>query len=360
VGTDVINAHYPNTANQNPAQMLLQFPQSIWNDPTGLATAEQGLKDISAIRTVLGPLNPNGVPLTGAQLTELHGKLGNPQALPAVPPQGSTISPQEYNLYRATGQYISADGQTVQFVAILKDTSSGSAAIDAIPALRTAVAQVAASAGASQNGVFSANAFAYDIRQTSNSDLSRIIPIVAVLIAILLALVLRSLIAPLYLIVSVVLSFLAAWGLVALVFVHVGGSDSVEFILPFLLFVFLMALGSDYNILVMRRIREEAHNLPLREAVREAIARTGGTVTTAGIILAGTFALLALEGNTDQVRQVGLGVAAGILMDTFLIRTLLIPALVVLLGRWNWWPAPLFRRASVVSVPEGSTDQVGR
>ena len=77
------------------------------------------------------------------------------------------------------------------------------------------------------------------------------------------------------------------------------------------------------------------------------------------MILAGTFALLAVEGNTDQVRQVGFGVAAGILMDTFLIRTLLIPALVVLLGRWNWWPAPLFRRASTIPEPEVPTDQTG-
>lgn len=138
--------------------------------------------------------------------------------------------------------------------------------------------------------------------------------------------------APLYLIISVVLSFSAAWGLVALVFVDLAGNDGMQFILPFLLFVFLMALGFDYNILVMRGIREEAQSQPLRTAVREAISRTGGTVTAAGMILAGSFALLAMEGNTDQVRQVGFGVAAGILMDAFLIRTLLIPAPVVLLG----------------------------
>ena len=212
-GTAVINAHYPNT-NQNPAQVLLQFPHSVWNNLNSLTTADQGLRSIAAIRTVLGPLNPNGVPLTVAQLTQLHNQLGDPQTLPPVPPANSPVSPQEYNLYRATAQYISADEQTVQFVAILKDTSSSSAALNAIPGLRRAVSQVATSAGAAQHGIFSVNAFAYDISQTSNNDLSRIIPIVAVLIAILLALVLRSLIAPLYLIVSVVLSFLAAWGAV--------------------------------------------------------------------------------------------------------------------------------------------------
>ena len=355
-GTAVIAAHYP-TTNQNPAEILMQFPTSVWTNPDSLATAEQGLRQIAAIQTVLGPLNPNGVPLPVATLAHLYSQLGAPQALPAVPPAKSPVRPQEYNAYRATGQYISADGQTVQFVAILKDTSSSSTAVNAIPGLRTAVARIAQASGAARSGVLSTNAVAYDITQTSASDLSRIVPIVAALIAVLLALVLRSMIAPLYLIVSVVLSFLAAWGLVALVFVHLAGSESVQFILPFLLFVFLMALGSDYNILVMRRIREEAHSQPLRAAVREAISRTGGTVTAAGVILAGSFALLAVEGNTDQVRQVGFGVAAGILMDTFLIRTLLIPALVVLLGRWNWWPAPLFRRAGTGALAEAQTDQ---
>jgi RND superfamily putative drug exporter len=120
----------------------------------------------------------------------------------------------------------------------------------------------------------------------------------------------------------------------------------VNFIVPFVLFVFLMALGSDYNILVMRRIREEAEKRPLREAVQEALARTGGTITAAGMILAGTFAVLAVTATNQQNRQFGFGVAAGILMDTFLIRTLLVPALVVLLGRYNWWPARLSRKGA--------------
>jgi RND superfamily putative drug exporter len=354
-GTAVIAAHYP-TTNQNPTQILVRFPQLVWNHPESLATAEQGLTAISSIRTVLGPLNPNGVQLTVAELTQLHTLLGPPQALPPVPPTNGPVPAQEYNAYRATGQYISADGQTVQFVAILKDASSSPAALNAIPALRTAVAQVAHASGASQNGVFSRNAFSYDILQTSQSDLSHIIPIVAVLIAVLLALVLRSLIAPLYLVASVALSYLAAWGLVALLFVHLIGNEGVNFIVPFVLFVFLMALGSDYNILVMRRIREEAQSKPLREGVREALTHTSGTVTAAGMILAGTFAVLAVTADNDQTRQFGFGVAVGILMDTFLIRTLLIPALVVLLGKWNWWPSRPFHLASSGEAPEANSE----
>ncbi len=344
-GTAIIDAHYPKAA-QVPTAFLLRFPQSVWDQPESMDTAEHRLADISILRSVLGPLNPNGAPITVAQLKQLHAQLGDPQSLPAVPPPNLTIGPREYNAYRAIGQYISADGKTVRFLAILKDSSSSPVALDAIPSLRAAVNEAAHAAGASENAVFSRNAFTYDILHTSESDLSHIIPVVAVLIALLLAVVLRSLIAPLYLVASVVLSYLAAWGLVAIVFVHLGQSDGVNFIVPFVLFVFLMALGSDYNILVMRRIREEASKLPLRQAVREALTRTSGTVTAAGMILAGTFAVLAVTATNEQNRQFGFGVAAGILMDTFLIRTLLIPALVVLLGRWNWWPAQLFRSAN--------------
>ena len=357
VGTTIIDAHYP-TSGQTPTAILLRFPRSVWTDPEGLATAESGLGGISAIRTVLGPLNPTGAPITVAQLRQLHDQLGDPQALPALPPSGVAISPQAYNAYRAIGQYVSADGNTVRFLAVLKGSSSDPGALDAIPALRTAVDAAARTAGAAESAVFSRNAITYDILHTSESDHSHIIPIVAALIALLLSVVLRSLIAPLYLVVSVVLSYLAAWGLVALVFVHLGDSDGVNFIVPFVLFVFLMALGSDYNILVMRRIREEAERLPLREAVREALARTSGAVTAAGMILAGTFAVLAVTAANEQNRQFGFGVAAGILMDTFLIRTLLIPALVVLLGRWNWWPVRLSHRAIVKSEgasPESAT-----
>src|SRR5258708_486106 len=164
--------------------------------------------------------------------------------------------------------------------------------------MRADVDRVSRTAGASVNGVFGQVAFAYDVAHISGTDLTRIIPVVAILIALLLAIVLRSLVAPLYLVLSIVLSYLAALGLVGIVFVHLGGQDGLNFILPFLMFVFLMALGSDYNILIMSRIREEAHELPLRDAVARAIGRTGSTITTAGMILGGTFAVLAIAGGS--------------------------------------------------------------
>ena len=133
-----------------------------------------------------------------------------------------------------------------------------------MPTLRADVASIAAGVGATASGVLGNLAFSYDVSHISDSDLTRIIPIVAILIAILLAIVMRSLVAPLYLVASVVLSYLAALGLTGIIFVHLGGQAGLNFVLPFLMFVFLMALGSDYNILVMSRIREEAHICPLR------------------------------------------------------------------------------------------------
>ena len=151
----------------------------------------------------------------------------------------------------------------------------------------------------------------YDISSISNSDLAHVIPIAIIVIGVLLALVMRSLVAPLYLIASVAMSYFAALGFAVIVFIELGNSGGITFILPFLLFIFLLALGEDYNILVMTRIREEAHHMPLREAVSRAIGVTGTTVTSAGLVLAGTFAVFAVVGGSgsggSQIRDVGVG-----------------------------------------------------
>jgi RND superfamily putative drug exporter len=160
-----------------------------------------------------------------------------------------------------------------------------------------------------------------------------------------------------------VLSYFAALGLIVLLFVGVAGQPGLTFILPFLLFMFLLALGEDYNVLVMTRIREEAHQLPLREAVGRALNVTGTTVTSAGLVLAGTFGVLAIVGarsagpqNVRTIVDVGVGLALGVLMDTFLVRTLLVPSAVVLIGRWNWWPSKLCRMQPAGPPPSGAED----
>jgi RND superfamily putative drug exporter len=321
-----------------------------------LETARSQLAASGLFTGVTGPLNPNGGVLTAAQLTTLHDRLGAPQSLPAAPPAGTTVPPATYQLYRATGLYISQDGLTVQFETGLKaGDPSTTAAMNAIPAVRAEAATVMRSIGAADYGVGGQAPAIYDISSISNSDLAHVIPIAIVVIGILLALVMRSLVAPLYLIVSVGLSYLAALGLSVLVFVKIAGDGGLVFFLPFLMFIFLLALGEDYNILVMSRIREEAQLVSLRDAVSRALVATGTTVTSAGLVLGGTFSVFAIVGaqqGSTQFRDVGAGLALGVLMDTFLVRTLLVPSTVVLLGRWNWWPSKMSRPgADLRSLP---------
>jgi RND superfamily putative drug exporter len=343
-GAAALNAHFPSSQVVRTL-VLFKFDSPVWSDPAKLATAQAGLAALPQFKSVVGPLNPNGIALTTDQLTQLHTALGPPRLLPPVPPT-SAVPADLYNAYRAEGQLISPDGLTVEYSAEVggADQSSPSA-LDTVPGLRDEVNRVGVSAGATAVGLLGNLEFSYDIRAISQSDLLRIIPIVAILIAFLLAAVMRSAVAPLYLVASVVTSYLGALGLTGIIFVRLGGQAGLNFVLPFLMFVFLMALGSDYNILVMSRIREEAHHLPLRDAVARAVGKTGSTVTTAGVILGGSFAVLAISvGGTagaDQIQQIGYGIAAGVLMDTFFVRSLLVPSVVVLLGRWNWWPTKL-------------------
>ncbi len=356
-GTAILSAHFP-AAQANPTNLLFTYATSVWQQPSVLAAADTALRARHVFDSISGPLNPNGSPLSPTQLSGLHATLGPALALPAVQAGAGSVSASLYNAYRSTEQFISPDGKTVQFYATLTaGDPSGTPAMQAIPSVRQAVAQVALATHATTSGVAGVAAFSADISDVSNSDILHVVPVVLLVIAILLAIVLRSLIAPWYLIASVGLSYLAALGLAVAIFEGIGGGPGLNFILPFFMFIFIMALGSDYNILVMTRIREEAQDGPLREAVIRAINATGGTVTSAGLILAGSFAVLTVAGG-GQIQQIGLGIASGILMDTFLIRTLLIPALVVLIGKWNWFPSPLYR-ANTDHAASGDVPTIG-
>ena len=353
-GTAILSAHFPSTS-ANPTNIIYQLRQPAWTDPQVLTTAQRQLAASGLFTGITGPLNPNGGTLTAGQLTSLHNKLGPPQLLPPTPPAGTAVSPETYQLYRATSLYVSPDGQTVQFETGLRaGDASTTAAMNAVPAVRATAAAVMRDIGAADYGVGGQAPAIYDISSISNSDLLHVIPIAIVVIGILLALVMRSLVAPLYLIVSVGLSYLAALGLSVLLFVELAGDGGLVFFLPFLMFIFLLALGEDYNILVMSRIREEAQLLPLRDAVSRALVATGTTVTSAGLVLGGTFSVFAIVGaqqGSSQFRDVGAGLALGVLMDTFFVRTLLVPSTVILLGRWNWWPSKLGTGPEVEDIP---------
>jgi putative drug exporter of the RND superfamily len=355
-GQALLTRYFPQSAT-NPTSLIFRFDSPVWENPAPLADATAKLRASDLFTQVTGPLNPAGAPLTASQYATLHATLGPAKLLPPVPPPGTTVPPALYQAYRATSNYVSPDGKTVQYSTSLKAGDPGTTeAMNAVPSIRAETTAVAKSIGAADSAVGGEAPAIYDISSISNGDLKHIIPVAILAIGILLALVLRSLVAPLYLIASVGISYLAALGLSVLIFIKAGHSGGLVFFMPFLMFIFLLALGEDYNILMMTRIREEAQQHPLREAVRRALSRTGTTITSAGLVLAGTFLVLTVVAGSssggEQIRDIGLGLALGILMDTFLVRTLLVPSTVVLLGRWNWWPSKMSRISA--ELPAGT------
>jgi RND superfamily putative drug exporter len=357
-GTNVINAHYP-AAVANPTQVLMVWKSSVWKNLSQPSDAENSLAKKSVFASVAGPFDPNGTTLTPSQLSSLYQELGPPGKLPATEPAGTPVPADQYELYRSEAQFISPDGKTVQYyTSLTAGPPTSTAALNATPAVRSAVTSVQHSSGAIDSGAAGLAPSSYDVSSVSQSDLTEIVPVVIVLLALLLGLLLRSAVAPLYLVATVLLSYFAALGIAVLIFQIGAGESGLNFVLPFLLFVFLMALGEDYNILVMSRIREEAASKPLRAAVRAACHHTGHTVTSAGLILAATFAAAGVTGATSQIKQLGTAIALGVLIDTFLVRTLMVPAIVVLCRRWNWWPSPLYRRAAQLDAAPAPSAEV--
>jgi putative drug exporter of the RND superfamily len=181
-----------------------------------------------------------------------------------------------------------------------------------------------------------------DVTRASAHDRNLIIPIILVVVLVILGLLLRALVAPLILTATVVLSFAAALGVSAFFFNHVFGFGGADTSFPLFVFVFLVALGIDYNIFLMTRVREEAIKRDARHGAIVGLSATGGVITSAGFVLAGTFAVLATIPSTF-LTELGFAVAFGILLDTIIVRSVLVTALNLDLGRWMWWPSKLAR-----------------
>ncbi len=177
----------------------------------------------------------------------------------------------------------------------------------------------------------------FDIERTNAHDTRLIVPAVLIVVGLILCLLLRALLAPAYLILSVIASFAATLGLVTFAFAVLGG-EGIAFNLVLITFLFLVALGVDYNIFLMTRVREEATARGTPDGTLAALVSTGGVVTGAGLILAGTFATLTLL-PLEELVQIGATVAVGVLLDTFIVRALLVPALTYRLGERAWWPS---------------------
>jgi RND superfamily putative drug exporter len=219
------------------------------------------------------------------------------------------------------------------------DSQAGIATLERV---RDAVHQVPG-AGALAGG---ASALAHDTQVANTRDRNLIIPIVLAVVFVILALLLRALLAPVVLIATVVLSFLAALGVSAFFFNHVFGFAGADASFPLFVFVFLVALGIDYNIFLMTRVHEEAKQHGTRRGALIGVSATGGVITSAGLVLAGTFAVLGTLPLTF-LAELGFAVAVGVLIDTIIVRGVLVTALTLDIGRWIWWPHPLMHKRDI-------------
>jgi putative drug exporter of the RND superfamily len=305
-------------------------------DATGLSTEDQYTKTVGSV--------------TGQQVLEEHFPAGS-----AAPVQIMTSADQadavaavasKVDGIAAVAKPIVAqqDGGTAEamILATLADPPDSSAANDTIDRLRDAVHAVP-DADALVGGQTAIN---LDAQRASQHDRDVVIPLVLLVVFLILALLLRALVAPLILVATVVLSFGAALGLSALVFHYMfdfGGADSS---LPLFVFVFLVALGIDYNIFLMTRVREEAVKYGTRRGAMIGLAATGGVITSAGLVLAGTFAALATL-PLVAFAEIGFAVALGVLLDTLIVRSVLVTALNLDIGRAMWWPGELWHKQDV-------------
>jgi RND superfamily putative drug exporter len=227
--------------------------------------------------------------------------------------------------------------QGVQLAAYLAVDPYSQEAFDIVPKLRGAVRSVDRTAL-----VGGPSAIEYDLRQASTRDTKLLIPIALAIVFVILVGLLRAIVAPVLLVLTVVMSFLAALGVGAVVFDVVFGFPGSDPSLPLFAFIFLVALGVDYNIFLMARVREETLKHGTRDGMLRGLAVTGGVITSAGVVLAGTFAILGVLPLTF-LTEIGFVIAFGVLLDTFIVRSILVPALVFDLGPRIWWPSALIR-----------------
>ena len=229
----------------------------------------------------------------------------------------------------------SHDGHVARFSLVFADDPFTSAAFNRVPVLRDRIKDLGPGVHGRLGG---GSATQYDFNQANRRDVRVVVPIALLLMAIILGVLLRAVVAPLVLIASVIASFFGTLGLSVLIFRYLIGEPGVDGSLPIFAFIFLVALGIDYTIFLMSRVREEARLFGTREGMLRALGATGPVITSAGIILAGTFSVL-MTLPVWFIFNIGFLVALGILLDTFVVRTIMVPAAVELLGDRVWWPS---------------------
>ncbi|MBK8033342.1 MAG: MMPL family transporter [Chloroflexi bacterium] len=294
------------TLLSNPLQLALQRDK-LRTDLEGLAATFATMNDAYLMPTALTPLLASADEAQAALIDQLNNT------------------------------YLANDGSAYRINVIVNVNPNSDAALDTVQQIRALLPRYEDGSQAVLSGQPVTLA---DIRDTMNRDLLRTMALVILGIFIVLLFMLRSLIAPIYLILTVIITYAFSLGLTDLVFRLVLGVESLSWYMPFFTLIFLVALGVDYSIFLIGRVKEEVPRHGTRAGVHKAVAATGAIITSAGLILAGTFAAL-LTGSIMGLIQLGFAVAFGVLVDTFVVRTMLVPAITVLLDKFAWWPGNL-------------------
>ena len=325
------------------------FPWLADNGDYALATTlAQGLSD--SLATLTGTPAPSAEDAAKAReaaiasASGLAGATGRLATTFAARPDEDWFLPRGLAGDAGTGieqliaGYISPDGSIARLYVIAADDPYSTAALQTARSARVELASVRDAFGSGARiYVGGSIAETADIQTTIEGDFNAVGVITVIGVLIVLAVLLRSVVAPLFLVGTVLLSYLTTLHLAGGLFQGLLGQAGATYFLPLLVFVLLVALGSDYNIFVMSRIREESAGRAVLQGIRIASARTGTVVTSAGFILAGTFAALTTA-PLQVLFQVGAAVALGVLLDTLVVRSLLVPAITAVLGEWSWWP----------------------
>jgi RND superfamily putative drug exporter len=303
-------------------------------------------EDLAAAVVGEGQLAPDQLETISASLEMgLYTLAGNMNENDFMLPLALAEGEEADLLERSLNYYVSSAGEATRLIVTLDDEPYSDRALETVTRLREWTDR------RGDGYVQGTTAGFRDIFDVTDRDMGRITVLVIAGISLVLVILMRSIVAPIYMLLTILLSYATTLGVTRIVFEDILGKQ-LMYIVPVALFTFLVALGMDYNIFLMGRVKEEVAKHGTRRGIREALSATGGIISSAGIIMAGTFGAMMTSSITSLV-QMGFAVAFGVLLDTFLIRTTLLPAIAVLVDRWNWWPgkAP---QASLASAPSAS------
>ena len=314
IGYKMINEGFPG-GQLSPTQIFIKTPTNNIND---------GLMDIEYLSAAIS---------NSDEISKVYS---------ATRPYGNPSYSLEGILEQGGGsRYISNDNSTTRLEAVIAEDYLSVDSLSFIKELRKIIKKTAENEFLTIKDyeiyVGGDTAVASDTKSSIDADILWLAPVSLIAILLILMILLKSIVAPLYLLFSVVVSFAATFGLSIFAFQVIFQHSGVAYATGVWMFIFLVALGADYNIFVMSRIKESIDLEGVKKGISKAISKTGGVVTSAGIILAGTFGIFTTL-ELRELFQLGFAVMLGVLIDTFIVRALLVPSMATLLGNKSWWP----------------------